>query len=119
MVYADTNFFIALIDRNDALHKTAKKIYDTSKEPIETSLLTVAEIFNGCEKHGMDPEIIAENIFEIASISGISQEQAITAAHYMKNNKLKPVDALHCALAGGQIISAGKGVEKTGIKRLW
>jgi predicted nucleic acid-binding protein len=119
MVYADTNFFIALIDPNDALHQIAKKIYNTSKEPIETSLLAIAEIFNGCEKHGMDPEVIAENIFEIAIISGINQEQAITAARYMKNNKLKPMDALHCALAGKEIISADRDIDKIGIKRIW
>ena len=119
MVYADTNFFIALIDPNDALHQTAKKIYNTSKKQIETSLLAIAEIFSGCEQHGMDPEVIAENIFEIARISGISREQAITAAHYMKNYKLRPVDALHCALAGREIISADKDMDRIGIKRIW
>ena len=119
MVYADTNFFIGLMNESDEHHANAARLRKRFQSELETSLLTLAELLAGCDKHGLDPENVVGSIFEIAKVSGITLEEAMTAAHYMKNNKLHLTDALHCALAGGGIISADKGLDRVGIKRIW
>ena len=119
MVYADANFFIGLMNSKDALYADAKDIQKKHKNDIQTSLLTIAELLVGCEKYGTDPEEVVGSIFQIAGVSGISLVEAMKAAHYMKELKITAFDAVHCALAGGQIISADKGLEKTGITRIW
>ena len=119
MVYADTGFFISLMDEKNALHKDAEKNYNIHKNNIDTSLLTLAELLVGCEKHDQDPEAIVGSIFQIAEVSGIKLEEAMRAAHYMKTKKLKAIDALHCALAENEILSPDKDMNKTGIRRTW
>ena len=119
MVYADTNFFIGLMNVTDEHHATAKKLYGRFKSNIDTSVLTIAELLIGCEKHSLDPEKIIGSIFKMANVSGIDLEEAMRAAHYMKHNKLRVIDALHCALAGNEIISADKDMDKTKIVRIW
>lgn len=119
MVYAETTFFIGLMNENDEHHKKAKRHYDKYKGDIDTSLLSVAELLVGCEKRALDPEIVAGSVFQIANVSGITLEEAMRAAHYMKEGKLKAIDALHCALAGTEILSADKDMDKTKINRIW
>lgn len=119
MTYADTNFFVALMDPKDALHKEAQKNYALHAGDIETSVLTLAELFHGCETHGLDPEVIAGSVFQMADVSGISLEEAMKAAHYMKEFKMRSFEALHCALAGDQITTGDKDFGKTGIKVIW
>ena len=79
MVYADTSFFISLMKQKDSLHSDAQKIFKKHKNNLETSLLTIAELFVGCQKHGLDPENVVSSIFQLARISGISLEQALRA----------------------------------------
>jgi predicted nucleic acid-binding protein len=119
MVYADTNFFIGLLNQSDAHHEKAKSLHKEYKGNIQTSMITLAEILVGCENHESDPEIIASAVFDVAEVFGITREQAMTAAHLMQEDKLKPMDALHCAIAGKEIISADKDMDRTGIKRIW
>ena len=119
MLYADTGFFISLMDEKNASHKEAEKNYTIYKNNIKTSILTLAELLVGCEKHGQDPETIVGSLFQISDVSGITLEEAMRAAHYMKSKKLKTMDALHCALAGNSIISADKGMNRTGVTRIW
>ena len=120
MVYADTGFFISLMDEKNALHKDAEKNYNNIyKNQINTSILTLAELLVGCEKHGQDPETIVGSLFQISDVAGITLEEAMRAAHYMKAKRMKAIDALHCGLAGNEIISSDKDMNKTGIKRIW
>ena len=119
MTYADTNFFIGLLNPLDVHHANSKKLHKQYSGNIQTSVITLAELLFGCEKHGADPEITVSAIFEIAEVSGITKKQAVTAAHYIKEDKLKALDALHCALAGKEIISSDKDMDKTNIRRIW
>lgn len=119
MVYADTSFFIGLMDESDEHHSEAMRLRKRFQTDIETSVVTITELLKGCEEHGLDAENIINSIFKIAKVSGITLQEAVIAAHYINGKKLKTVDALHCALAGEQIISADKDFDKTGIKRIW
>lgn len=119
MVYADTNLFIALANPSDALHAIASKIHKAYSSDLQTSLLTITELLLGCEEYNTDPEVVIGSIFQIADVSGITLDQAMKAAHYMKESKLGAIDALHAALAGEQIISGDKDFDKTDVKRIW
>lgn len=119
MAYADTSFFIGLMNESDDHHANAMRLLKRSQADLETSVLTIAELFKGCEDHGLNPENVASAVFKIAKVSGIGLEQAMLAAHYINERKLKTLDALHAALAGEQIISADKDFDKIGIKRIW
>lgn len=119
MVYADTSFFISFMNLNDTLHPDAKKVYIKYKGNLETSLLTIAELLIGCEKRGLDPEIVVSSVFQLAHISGITLEQALRAAHYMKEKHLSAIDALHASLSNFEIISSDKDFDKIEIERIW
>ena len=118
-ITADTNFFVGLMNPDDSLYAESVNLQKKHKGDIQTSLLTIAELFVGCEKRGGDPEAVANAIFEIADVFGISLNEAMKAAHYMKEKNLTAFDALHCALAGDEIISADEDFDNTGVKRIW
>lgn len=119
MVYADTSFFISFMNSDDPLHSEAQKIYNKHKGNLDASLLTIAELFLGCEKRGLDPEIVAASVFQISNVSGINIEQALRAAHYMKENHLSAIDALHASLSNFEIISSDKDFDKADVNRIW
>lgn len=118
MVYADTSFFIGLMDESDEHHSEAMRLQKRFQTDIETSAVTITEILKGCEEHGLNAENIINSIFKIAKVSGITLQEALVAAHYINEKKLKTVDALHCALAGDEIISADRDFDKTNVKRI-
>jgi len=119
VVYADTSFFISFMNADDPLHAEAHKIHNKYKGSLETSLLTIAELLSGGEKRGLDPEIVVSSIFRIANISGITLEQALRAAHYMKEKNLSAIDALHASLSNFEIISSDKDFDKVDVDRIW
>ena len=119
MAYADTSFFISLMNLNDPLHADAKNVYNKHKSNLETSLLTLAELLFGCEKRGLDPEIIVSSVFQLARVSGITLEQALRAAHYIKEKHLSAIDALHASLSNFEIISSDKDFDKVDVNRIW
>ena len=119
MVYADTNFFISFMNSGDPLHQEALKIYSKYKDELETSMLAIAELLNGCEKRELDPEIIVSSVFQMSVVSGITLEQALRAAHYMKKKNLSAIDALHASLSNFEIISSDKDFDKIDVGRIW
>ena len=119
MVYADTNFFISFLNKDDSLHLDAQKLYNKYKGNLDTSLLTIAELLDGCEKRGLDPEIIVSSVFQITRVSGITLEEGLRAAHYMKEKKLFAIDALHASLSNFEIISSDKDFDKVDVERIW
>ena len=119
MVYADTNFFLSLINLDDSLHTEAQKLYNKYKGNLETSLLTISEMLIGCEKRNLDPEIIVSSVFQIANVFGITLEQALRAAHYIKEKNLSAIDALHASLSNFEIISSDRDFDKIDVDRIW
>ena len=119
MTYADTSFFISLMNPGDSLHAEAQKIYNKYKGSLETSLLTIAELLVGCEKRGLDPEIVVSSLFQLTHIPDITLEQALRAAHYVKEKNLSAIDALHASLSNFEIISSDKDFDKIDVDRIW
>ncbi|MBI4174925.1 MAG: type II toxin-antitoxin system VapC family toxin [Candidatus Aenigmarchaeota archaeon] len=118
MVYADTRFFIGLMDDSDEHHLEAIRLKKRYNSEIETSVVTIVELLKGCEERNLDAEIIVNSIFQMCKVSGITLQEAVNAARYVNEKKLKTIDAVHCSLSGGEIISFDKDFDKTEIKRI-
>ena len=104
---------------NDFLHAEAQKVCNKYKGNLDTSLLTIAELLVGCEKRDLDPEIVVSSIFQITHVSGITLEQALRTAHYIKEKNLSAIDALHASLSDFEIISSDKDFDKVDVNRVW
>ena len=119
MIYADTDFFLALIKKDDWLNPGAEKLYKENKGRIMTSMATVIEIAIVCKKKNLDPEIILGSLFEIADVDGISSEEAMQAAHLIKNENVTVFDSFHAVLSKDMpVVSSDKVYDRLGKERI-
>ena len=65
-IYADTDFFLALMKNSDWLKEKARQIYEKNKENIFVSPFTIAEIMIICKREDIP---IRETLFQISRIS--------------------------------------------------
>ncbi|NJE47031.1 type II toxin-antitoxin system VapC family toxin [Thermococcus sp. GR7] len=115
MVYADTDFFLALLKPSDWLKESARKIYERYRGEITTSEATFLELLILSKKFDLDPVRL---LAAVMAIIGEENEDYLRAAYYMKEHGLNPFDAVHAAKCGGTIISSDKAFDKLGIKRI-
>ncbi len=117
-MFADTDFFLALLKESDWLKRNALKVYAKHKREIWTSESVVIELFLVSEEFGLDPEEL------VVSLSGICKLRAnvpklLLAAHYMKKFRATTFDSLHAAYSDGDtIISSDKIFEHIGLQRI-
>ena len=117
-MYADTDFFIALLKDQDWLKQQALELLKKYKGDISTSVVTVMEHLFLCAKFDIDPEEALLCLFQIAKVEGIDEGKALCSAHLMKKFGLGPLDAMHACWCNGVIISSDKAFDKVGIKRI-
>ncbi|NPA47856.1 MAG: PIN domain-containing protein [Thermococci archaeon] len=115
MVYADTDFFLALLKPSDWLKENAKKLYKKYNGEITTSDVTFIELLLLARKYDLDPIRLTASVM---AITGIDDDLYLRAAYYMKEKNLNPFDAFHAAHCGGTIISSDKAFDRIGIKRI-
>ena len=115
MVYADTDFFLALLKPNDWLKENARKLYEKYKGRITTSEATFLELLILSKRFNLDPLRL---LAAVMAIIEEENEDYLRAAYYMKEHNLNPFDAVHAAKCGGVIISSDKALDKLGIKRI-
>ena len=119
MPYADTDFFLAMVKKDDWLKSGAEKVYSENKGKIDTSIITLLELFLLCERKGLDPEVIAGSVFKVSNVERLSITEAMQIAHNIKHENINVFDAFHSALAGGrEIISSDDVYDKLGQKRI-
>ena len=115
MVYADTDFFLALMKPGDWLKDNAEKILRRYRGNITTSETTFLELLIVAKKYGLDPIRVTAAVM---AITGIEAEVPLRAAYYMREHGLNAFDAFHAAKCGGVIISSDRVYEKAGIRRI-
>ena len=119
MPYADTDFFLALIKESDWLKSSAKKLLDKYHKHIWTSVATIAELLLLCAEFKLDPERVVSAVVNIAEVKGMTKEEAVASAHYMSEDSLTPLDAMHAAFCGSdEIISSDQAFSRIGLKRI-
>ena len=119
MPYADTDFFLAMVKKEDWLKSGAEKVYSENKGKIDTSIITLLELFLLCERKGLDPEVIVGSVFKVSNVERLSITEAMQIAHNIKHENINVFDAFHSAMAGGrEIISSDDVYDKLGQKRI-
>ncbi|AMM53360.1 PIN domain-containing protein [Pyrococcus kukulkanii] len=115
MIYADTDFFLALLKPQDWLKENAKRILKEYGGQITTSVATFIELMFLSKKFNLDPVELTVSVMEICKIR---DERLIKAALYIKHYGLTVLDAFHAAFSEGVIISSDSVFDKIGLKRI-
>ena len=117
MVYADTDFFIALLKGDDWLGENARTVLEEHKEDLRTSLPTFIEIMFLSEDYDWDLYRAFSYITEIAEVD-VEDKVLLQAADYKEEKQLNTVDAFQAALAEGKIVSSDKEFDKVNLERV-
>ncbi len=115
MIYADTDFFLALLKPKDWLKDKAKAILNKYKGQITTSEVTFIELMLLAKRYDLDPVKITTSVM---AICGIDDERLLKAAIYIRDYGVGVFDAFHAAHCDGTIISSDSVFDKLGIKRI-
>lgn len=115
-MYADTDFWVALLKGDDWLTERAEELYDEYGDDLEVSLTTFVELFLIEEQFSFDRERAAISILEMTD-ADIDDEVVFQASEYIDDG-LNVFDAFHAALAGEAILSSDKAFDNIGIERV-
>ncbi len=103
MIYADTDFFIALVKDDDWLGDRAAAIAKEHAGEIYTSRATLLELLLISDRFEFDRLEALSYILEIASVRE-DETVVFQAAEYMDRHGLTTFDAYHLACADGDPI---------------
>ncbi len=102
MIYADTDFFLALLKPTDWLKTRAQEIRDQYGAQITTSEVTFIELLLLAKRFGLDPVKITSAAMKIAHLTDSSLLKA--ALNLEKGGNV--FDSFHAAHCDGEIISS-------------
>ena len=114
-MYADTDFFLALLKSSDWLKTGATRIFNTYKGSIRTSETTFVELMLLSHKYGLDPVRVAADVMAMTKTNDTTY---LKAAYFIKESKVNVFDAFHAAHAGKEIISSDGVYDRLGITRV-
>ena len=116
-MYADLDFWLALLKDDDWLADRAESILDEHEGDLEVSLATFIELFLIEEQFAFDRERAVTAILELATYGG--DPNVVYQASENIDEGLHTFDAFHAALSGGSIISSDRAYDElTGVSRL-
>ena len=118
-LYADTDFFIALLKDSDWLKEDSVAIFNKNKGNIVTSINAFTELMILSKTKGLDPILITGSLFDMVDVEGISRTDAMRVAHLIKHENVGTFDAFHAVLASDRpIISSGSIYDRLGLERV-
>ncbi len=115
MIYADTDFFLALLKPRNWLKEKAKKLLEKYKDQITTSEATFIELMLLAKRYNLNPVKITASVMAICNIK---DDTPLKAAIYIRDHNIGVFDAFHAAHCTNTIISSDQVFEKLGIKRI-
>jgi predicted nucleic acid-binding protein len=115
-MYADVDFWVALLKGDDWLTERAEELYAEHKDDLEVSLTTFIELFLIEEQFSFDRDQAAISILEMTN-ADVDEQVIFQASEYIDDG-LNVFDAFHAALAGDVILSSDKEFDDIGIKRV-
>ncbi len=95
-MYADMDFLLALLKKDDWLQESAEAVYRKHREELWTSEAAIIELMILCERENFDVEqklVALEQLLDVRA----DMDTYLTAAHYMQEHGLHTFDALHAA----------------------
>ncbi len=118
MLYADTDFFFALMKENDRLNPAAVRAYERYKGQLSASMATVIELLIVGKRAGYNATRLVQNVVLIAAIEGISQDNLLLVARYIDDYGMSIFDSFHAVLCNGEILSSDHTYDAIGIQRI-
>ncbi len=119
MIYADTDFFLALLKPTDWLKQRATRLLEKYRGQIRTSAATMIELLLLAAQYELDPERLLVDSLDIAQLEGSEPNAFLLAAHIMKKEGVGVFDSLHAAHCGdAEMISSDKVFDRLGLKRI-
>lgn len=111
-MYADLDFWLALLKADDWLADRAEQILADNEEDLTVSLATFVELFLVEERFGFDRERAVTAILELATFPG--DPDVLYQASANIDEGLTTFDAFHVALSGGSIVSSDRAYDELG-----
>ncbi|NUB90926.1 PIN domain-containing protein [Haloterrigena sp. SYSU A558-1] len=112
MIYADTDFFIALVKDDDWLQDRAAQIALENEGEIYTSRATLLELLMISDRFEFDRMEALTYALEIAMVPE-DEDVLFQAADYMEQDGLTPFDAYHVAYADEDpLVSSDKSFDE-------
>jgi hypothetical protein len=111
-MYADLDFWLALLKNDDWLAERAESLLDEHEGDLEVSLATFIELFLVEERFAFDRERAVTAILELASYEG--DPDLVYQASECIDDGLNTFDAFHAALSGGSIVSSDRAYDELG-----
>ena len=105
-MYADLDFWLALLKDDDWLADRAESIIDEHEDDLEVSLATFIELFLVEERFSFDRERAVTAILELATYEG--DPNVVYQASENVDERLKIFNVFPAGLAGGSIISSDR-----------
>ena len=116
-MYADLDFWLALLKDDDWLSDRAESLLDEYESDLEVSLATFIELFPVEERFTFDRERAVTAILGLATYEG-GPNVGYQASENIGDG-LNTFGAFHAALSGGNIISSGQAYDKlSGVRRV-
>lgn len=116
-MYADLDFWLALLKNDDWLAERAESLLDEYENELEVSHATFLELFLVEERFAFDRERAVTAILELATYEG--DPNVVYQASENIDEGLNTFDAFHAALSGGSIISSDQAYDElTGVDRI-
>jgi len=111
-MYADLDFWLALLKNDDWLNDRAERFLEEHEGQLEVSLATFIELFLVEERFPFDRERAVTAILELATYSG--DPDVVYQASEHIDEGLNTFDAFHAALSGGSIVSSDGAYDDLG-----
>ncbi len=119
MIYAEADFLLALIKKDDWLKDKSQKILNENKNKITTSIAAIIEIALVSDRLSLDLENVIGSIFELVSVDGMTQEECMEVAHLIKDENVGVFDAFHAVLSRDKPIASSETIyDKIGKTRI-
>lgn len=111
MIYADTDFILALVKEKDWLKKKAEEIYEKYKGHIFISSASLIELMLLAKKLNYDSLKIISFALSIGHLIDDESDYYFKACRYQKEYGLNVFDSIHISKCNGKIISSDKKFE--------
>ncbi len=119
MIYADTDFFVALLKKSDWLKSGALKLFEKHHGSIWTSPATLIELLLIAAEFDLDPEELLVDVLKIADLRHGEPNVFLVAAGFIKNQGATVFDSVHAAYCGSsKIISSDRVFDRLGLDRI-
>lgn len=120
-MYADLDFFLALLKEKDWLKKRAEDIYMKHRKEIWTSTIALQEIILYAKREGHNPSEYVEKILGLVTVKDafLTAEICLGVTDLINKYNFTTFDAFHAMVCKGDtIISSDKIYDKLGMKRI-